>query len=110
MPKSIILIAIFDLPGQNAAYHVQPSAQVAIPDQEPVPPHYQPAPLPPPEEPPLPLRKVRSTQDLFITTIDKPCPPCPICDLRKTTGKHTYMGNYEVMLGNSTAGEDHNHR
>ena len=68
------------------------SAQVAIPDQEPVPPPYQPSPLPPPEEPPLPLRKVRSTQDLFITTIDKPHPPCPVCDQGKK-GKHTSTGS-----------------
>lgn len=72
------------------------SAQVAIPDQQPVPPPYQPAPLPPPEEPPLPLRKVRSTQDLFITTIDKPHPPCPVCDQGKK-GKHTYMGTCKGM-------------
>ena len=73
------------------------SAQVAIPDQPPAPPPQRAAPLPPPQEPPLPLRKVRSTPDLFITTVNKPCPPCPICDLRKKTGKHTYMGNCKVM-------------
>ena len=72
------------------------SAQVAIPDQQPALLPQRPVPLPPPEEPPLPLRKVRSTQDLFITTIDKPHPPCPVCDQGKK-GKHTYMGTCKGM-------------
>ena len=73
------------------------SAQVAIPDQPPALPPQRLASLPPPEEPPLTLRKSSSTGDLFITNINKPSSPCPICDQKKTTEKHTYMGNCEVM-------------